>query len=355
MVDRRTIQMILSEYPKDHQSEDVYPVSHVSGLSGAQYWKVDAPAGVFCLRRWPKGVPTVDRIQYMQAVLWYAVVEGFDLVPLPCETLKHNGYVTANGCIWEMLPWMSGAKEPRNTPLVRSKKQKTEVMRIVSAMLTLAHFHESTAEFPLPNEPVGVSEAIEQHLKKWKEWVNGRIALLLAQIRNHEREENSRLDADLIKNSLAMVGHFLALGASGLTMFNRGRRLFVPIQPSIGNADRRHLLFDHNGVCGMLDFKSLGADSVSLDIATLIGSMAGNDPDLWAAGLKAYKSVRPLSDEEMYLISAFDFAEMTLSGLALLEQIYMRKIAFRKEQLEAISSIISWQVQRLNDYRFGKN
>lgn len=437
-MDIQAIQKVLSAYPKDHQANNVCPIAHLSGLGGADHWRVEAPIGPLVLRRWHENRPTVNRLQYIQAVLWHAVYEGFKIVPLPCETAKHQGFVSLYDSFWELMPCMEGERDKplqgsrsnsvknrtenaqstnnadssqnvnrpqlaKNTETARldsfhsneelwgteeipesdskndeSKKsgiqksgnensekpektisgffeRKMRVPRIVSAMMTLAQFHEVTSTFPLPNEPLGQSDVVKRYLKEWKNWVGGDISLLLGKIREREKETTSLLENNLIRVSHALIDHFLAMGVNGMMMFARGAKIPVPIQPCIGNAYGRHLLFDRESVSGMVDFKELGADTVARDIASLLGSMAGNDPQLWSYGLKAYRNIRNLSESEVYLTTVIDFAEMILSGLRYLDQVFLKQLSFREEQLQNMLDQVQWQVSRLDEYRFGHN
>ena len=345
-MDIKTVRTVLSEYPEDYRIGKIYPLFHFASLSNAEYWLVEAEAGNFCLRGQSQETLSVNHLQYIQAVLWHAIYEGFDLVPLPLETRQRKGIVEYAGWLWELLPWLEGHKI--------DSFDKVDSTQIVSAMLTLAQFHEVTSTFPLPNEPLGLSPTIQKHQARWKSWVGNEIHELANRIRTRQRETSDLQETELIRESLLLLDHFLMFGGDAMAMFARGGRLSVPIQPIIGNVNRRHLLFDEGGLCGMIDFKELGADSVSLDIASLLGSLAGNDPKLWNYGLKAYRSIRPLSDEELYLMIVFDFAEMILSGLEWLDLLFLKRREFRPEQKQAILERLRWQSARLNQYRFGQ-
>jgi len=345
-MDIKTIRTVLSEYPKDYRIGKIYPLLHLAGLSEAECWMVETMSGNFCLRGQSQEVLSINRLQYIQSVLWHAVYEGFDLVPLPIETRQHKGIVECDGQLWELLPWLEGHKI--------DFFEKVDSTQIVSAMLSLAQFHEVTSTFPLPNEPLGLSPTIQKYFTRWKNWVGGDIHELASRIRTRQRETSELQEVELIRESLVLLDHFLMFGGEAMTMFTRGSRLPVPIQPVIGNISRRHLLFDEDGLCGMIDFKELGADSVSLDIASLLGDLAGNDPKLWSYGLKAYRSIRPLSDEELYLMIAFDFAEMILVGLEWMDLLFLKQREFRQEQKQAILERLRRQTGRLNQYRFGQ-
>lgn len=357
------IRTVLSNYSMNYHNCEVRSLGHVSGFSEAEHWKIDLPGASFCLRRWPKTVcraEEINRLEYIQAVLWYAVYEGFHVVPLPCETFEHKGYVFYDDSLWELLPWLKGTPcfyelSDDSSDFGSVSGGTSRVSRTVSAMLTLAQFHEITSTFPLPNEPLDKSPFVQKRLDQWKKWIDGDMANLMNHIRTRQRKSDNLWELELAHESFILLDHFLTFGMQGITMLTRSSHLNVPIQPVIGNADRRHLLFEQDCVCGMLDFKKLSVDNVALDVASLLGSLAGNNPKLWKYGLKAYHSIRPLQQEELYLITVFDFAQMILTGLDLLEFYFLKRQSFlRPEQTRLLVSQIRWLTRRLDGYRFEK-
>src|SRR5262249_48027114 len=73
-------------------------------------------------------------------------------------------------------------------------------------------------------------------------------------------------------------------------------------------------LFDGNTVTGLIDYGGVKIDHVAVDLARLLGSMVEDRVKLRAAGLEAYKRVRPLSLQEEELVSVLDETG-TLVGL----------------------------------------
>lgn len=80
------------------------PIRHTGGFSGAELWHLHAPRGPLCLRRWPAGHPSHERLEFIQAVLWHVDQEGFHRIPVPLETRHHHGYVLHAGHLWELAP-----------------------------------------------------------------------------------------------------------------------------------------------------------------------------------------------------------------------------------------------------------
>jgi Ser/Thr protein kinase RdoA (MazF antagonist) len=65
-------------------------------------------------------------------------------------------------------------------------------------------------------------------------------------------------------------------------------------------------LFEGEAVTGLIDFGSVKVDHVAVDLARLLGSLAGDDGRLRDAGLQAYQRLRPLSVEEQALVTFLD-------------------------------------------------
>ena len=74
----------------------------------------------------------------------------------------------------------------------------------------------------------------------------------------------------------------------------------------IGDIRREHVLFVGEEVTGVIDFAAACVDSVAGDVARLLGSMAGDDPQRRRASLQAYQSLRPLDEHERVAVELFD-------------------------------------------------
>src|SRR5262249_54544824 len=89
----------------------------------------------------------------------------------------------------------------------------------------------------------------------------------------------------------------------------------ITLQPCLCDIWHDHVLFVGDEVAGIIDYGSCGADHVAADLARLLGSLAGDEASLRAAGLSAYRKVRPFSDEEQGLMEVLDRTGLTL-GIA---------------------------------------
>lgn len=358
MLTKRNFKYIFSEYSEEYAPQNIFPVES-AGLSGSEYWLLDTPSGPYSLRAWPMGEPSLDRLQFIQAVLWYSRCEGFEYHPLPLETKENKGFVFTDDIYWELLPWIPGEQDVVVFNRVSESSSELRIdaelapHKLVSAMMTLAQFHESVREFPLPYPEYTLSPGIRFRLALWRNWQKNRIHRLAFELKQpseieSEHFELRRLGLDLIKCAEIQ-------GEKLMIFLNDSVNRNVSLQAVIGNCDRRHFLFDEDGVCGMIDFKTLTAENVALDVAMLIGSLGGPDRNLRHLGFSAYQSIRPLSEDELHLVNAFELAEILLPSLELLDNVFVKKRKFEHSQMESILDRIRWTIYRLELQCYGKS
>ncbi len=372
---------VLSAYPVMYQADEAFCLSPSSSLGTTKHWRIKTAAGLYCLHAWPKEDVQVDRLQFVQAVLWQAVQEGAEFVPLPIETSKHKGFVEYDKAFWQLLPWVSGNEgpeffEPNTFPTLNGEadtergvgtvekaddgewngdeadepsriilenaranscdlttihtpvhtpeyKPEHKMFQVVSAMLALAQFHQAVASFPLPNAQVSTFLGIRDDLAEWEKWISGKLSALYQALRNFAQLSSDAHEVRLAQAGFSLLHHVSRLAGNRMVILSRAARMAAPVQPVVGNACRRHCRFDEDGVCGTLDLTAIAVDSVALDVATLLGSLAENDAMLWQLGLKAYMQHRPLSDDELYLLEAFDRSRPILEGLGYLSRHFL--------------------------------
>src|SRR5690606_24026800 len=96
---------VLGAYPRECRPARAIALGGGGGFSGAMLWRLETPAGQLCLRCWPPEHPSVERLQFIHAVLWHVRQEGFTLAPVPIETRNRTGFVEQHGRLWELCPW----------------------------------------------------------------------------------------------------------------------------------------------------------------------------------------------------------------------------------------------------------
>jgi Ser/Thr protein kinase RdoA (MazF antagonist) len=305
--DESACRRVLSAYGANCQPSRVESLSAAGGFSGAKFWRVHAPRGVLCLRRWPREHPDRQHLEFIQAVLWHVHQEGFRLVPLPLETRSHAGYVCEAGHLWELAPWMPGAADYHQNP---------SPTKLRAAAEALANFHRASATFPLPHGGPKTAPGLQSRLERLAGWTEVKLARLSATIVDADWPEF----ADRARRLLPLFGR--ASDAVTDTL-RQAVPIHVPLGPCIRDIWHDHVLYVGNKVGALIDFGAMRVDSVATDIARLLGSLCGDDGAAWLEGLNAYDAVRPLSSGEALLVTAYDRSSTLLSGMSWLEWIYL--------------------------------
>jgi len=122
----------------------------------------------------------------------------------------------------------------------------------------------------------------------------------------------------------------------------------LPLQPCLCDIWHDHVLFTGDAVTGIADYGSIKIDHVAVDLARLLGSMAGNDRDLWQAGLRAYVRQRPLPEEEQALVAILDKTGTMLGAANWLMWLYRDGKSF--EDRQAVAVRLAELVQRIEKW-----
>lgn len=321
------IERILRLYPDDCQPQTQEPLTSAAGFSGARLWRLKSARGTLCLRRWPTEHPTVERLEFIQAVLWHVDQEGFRLIPVPLETRHRHGYVWHAGHLWELAPWLSGQAD---------YPQKPSPEKLHNALASVARFHDAAATFPLPEIGPTASPGILERRDRLRELLTGRLAELQSAVTLGPWPELAARAGDLI--SL-----FAKTAPRIVPLLERAAQVQVILQPCIRDIWHAHVLFEGERVSGIVDFGSLRPENVAADVARLLGSLVADNRDDWQRGLAAYQTVRRLSHDELTLVAAFDRGTVLMAGLQWLDWIYLerREFADRAAVLTRVDECLS--------------
>lgn len=316
---------VLAAYRADFQPLRIESLSSAGGFSGAKFWRIHAPAGVFCLRRWPREHPDQHQLEFIQAVLWHVHQEGFHLVPLPLESRTHAGIVCESGHLWELAPWLPGEADYHRAPSSR---------KLRAAAAALAGFHQAAATFPLPHRGPAVAPGVQKRLDRIEGWTGAKLSQLAAAMREPDRPE-------FAERGRRLLCLFVRAAEAVAETLRQVAPIHVPLQACIRDIWHDHVLYLGDAVSGLIDFGALRVDSIATDIARLLGSLCGDDSSAWLEALNAYDSVRPLSSSEALLVTAYDRSAILLSGMSWLEWIYLEGRQFENraavcEHLDAI-------------------
>jgi len=338
----RSAREILREYPAI-RPQQIQFLGGAGGFSGSRFWHITAAEGKYGLRRWPAGNPDAQRLEFIHAVLRHVAGHGFARVPVPLTTRDAATCVSREGHLWELTPWLPGQADYRQRP---------SPQRLRSALVALAEFHLAAASFAAVRPAwgggsydnqggelgavVGViagppsrgpSPGLQERHKQLEVWLGGQVD----DLRIHLAVDRRRPLAEL---GWAILDDF-ALAVPGVSdLLDRASGIESPLQVCIRDIWHDHVLFQGDQVTGIVDFGSMQKENVAADIARLLGSLVGDSSEGWAAGLAAYRFVRPLSPEEERLIGAFDRSTVLMSGLNWLDWLFRDNRQF--EDLEVV-------------------
>lgn len=313
------LNAVLANYPPSCRpnGSQVEPLGSAGGFSGACFWRFWSPAGQLCLRRWPQEHPTVERLQFIQAVLWHVHQEGFRKVPLPLEALLHQGYIEHDGHLWELAPWMPGKADFHENP---------SSQRLEAAVTALAEFHNAACSFPLAETTPLPSPGLRQRWEQLTELQAGRLASLRAAIR-------PAVWPELTERAIRLLDLFSMAAPKVSTALSKAMHQPVMLTPCLRDIWHDHVLFDGDEVTALVDFGALRPESVAADISRLLGSLIADDQSAWTAGVAAYQRARFLAPAERQLIRVFDASTTLLSGLNWLEWVYLEHRRFEHRGL----------------------
>lgn len=323
---------VLAAYADECHPERVEFLGGAGGFSGAMFWRLHSPHGLLCLRRWPREHPPIERLEFIQAVLWHVDQEGFKLSPLPLETRTHAGYVRHDDHLWELTPWMPGVANYNTAP---------SPAKLRAALVALAEFHRAAAAFPLPVSGRVVSQGIGRRLEQMQSLMAGGYETIKLAV--NQSAANEVAGDKIASLARRLVELFPRAAPDVLTMLRQASRIKASVQPCVCDIWHDHVLFEGEQVSGLIDFGAMRAETIAADVSRLLGSLVGDDPAGWKLGLAAYESVRPLSEAEAVLVAALDQSGVLLGSMNWLRWIYVEGRAFedRSAVLERMSHLVT--------------
>jgi Ser/Thr protein kinase RdoA (MazF antagonist) len=323
MTAQAEILAVLDNYPPDYHARRIEPLGSAGGFSGSKLWRLDTPRGELCLRLWPAEHPSRQRLEFIHAVLRHVFAEDFRRLPLPIASLTGATYIELNDRLWELAPWMPGEIDPtpRTSPRAAGLIPAVRPARVASALQTLAEFHLAAATFPFTEARFGPSPGLNDRRDRLEKLIAGEIDQL-------ERCLGHRIWPELSERGRGYLPLFRRAAPAVRPLLTHAAAIPVPLQPCLRDIWRENVLFVDDEVSAILDFAAMRVDNVAGDIARLLASFAIPDEELWNTGLTAYQNVRPLSDVEQTLITAFDRTSALMTGISWLDWVFRQHREF---------------------------
>lgn len=277
---------VLAEYFPDRASAKLTCLENGDGFSGASIWRVDLDdSRCLCLKAWAPGEPSMGRLTTIHRWMDAARAAGLCFVPsVQRPRVGEGSCVAAAGRLWDLTQWMPGTCSATPT-----------TAEVSAACAALAHLH---CVWQRVESAVAPCTAVEARLQRWRlifDLVEGGWSPASS-------AEHGELGCWTRRGWLVLKRHAKPIGPA----LSPWTRISLPLQPCLCDIRAEHVLFDQTRVSGIVDFGAARLDNVSVDVARLLGTLAGDVADLRAAGLAAYESVRRLSFEEKSLVHYLD-------------------------------------------------
>ncbi|MEX2167967.1 MAG: phosphotransferase [Pirellulales bacterium] len=304
------VAAVLAEFSATSAFHRVIPLAAHGGLSGARLWRIETRDATFALRQWPAEHPPPERLRFVHAVLAHAFRRGCTRLSVPVAARDGETFVLRQGRLWELAPWLPGEA---------SFERKPTRDKLANALRLLAQFHLACSDF---DPRSGSSPGLVERTRRLAELDARLIVSLFRAIESNpvasKVDDLARSALANLQNGAAAVRPLLASAAS----------LLFPLQPCLRDIWHGNLLFTGDEVTGVVDFGAMQIDSPALDVARLLGSMAGDDAEKWRSGLAAYEARRPLSADEHAAIPAADASGTVLGCVNWLRWLYVERRQF---------------------------
>ena len=301
------------------------------GFSGAVIWKVSAAGNDLCLRRWPQIHPSLTGLMAIHGLLEHTAAAGCDIVPVPLQTRYGETPFVHEGHLWELTPWMPGEASLASQPTTE---------KLASAMTALARFHQAAESYrfeaKVPHE--APSPGLQERLAMIHHLQQGELEHLWRETRAAQASDLRELAFEMLEG----IGHTLDFVAKHLEKIAPTP---LPLQWCLRDVRHDHLLFTGKQVSGLLDFGAVAVDSVSGDVARLLGSIVNDHPARWQSGIESYALQRSLSSVERQAIAGFDQGSLICSGANWVRWLFVEGRAF--PQIHALHEQLIWLRNRL--------
>jgi Ser/Thr protein kinase RdoA (MazF antagonist) len=326
MIDRAA-RAVIGHFPVVSQEAPLVALGNRSGFSGACLWRVGMAGQALCLRVWPEGGPSPTYLHKVHRLMDRARQAGLAYVPVVMRTPVGESWVEHASRLWDLTTWMPGVADFHALP---------SHARLAAACTALAQVHSAwlpagSGEAPCP----AVLRRLER-LRQWEALIGSgwRPALGAAALDPVEpwAERAWQLLGRLVPRLYDRLVPWKARG--------------LPVQACLCDVWHDHVLFEGEKVTGLIDYGSVKTDHVAVDLARLLGSLVGDDREMRAAGLEAYRRVWRLSDEEEALVSVLDETGTVLGAANWLRWLYHEGRQYQDR--EAVARRLAALVERMD-------
>ncbi len=275
-----------------HPNQPPVTLGNAGGLSGSSLWRVETPAGPLMLRAWPLSVLDFARVDQIHG--WLDQARRFPWLAVPISDQHGSTWHKSGGRCWEIAPFLPGVADLGRPP---------SSVHLAAMFEALALVHNELGFIKL----AGPSPGMQARSQELHRLMDGEIAQFRVVIATQGSGEVRFLAQEWLDRVSGLVpGVAQSVHAASPRVLD--------LQPVLRDVRPDHFLFEGDRLTGLVDFGAMDVDSIATDLARLLGETVGQDRAQRAIAFSAYKSVRPITDQERATIEDFDAANAVLGG-----------------------------------------
>ncbi len=277
---------VLAHYPCLAPHAPPQPLGNHGGFSGARLWRVEAVGGPICLRAWPKEVDAT-RVTFLHQLLEHARHAALPFVPRLYRSFEQLTMVSHGGRLWEAADWLPGSADYRTRPTP---------CRLSAACTALAQLHCAWA-------PIARSEGVPPCVRRRRAVVHEWETSVCSGWRALEGAARDDPVRPVAERAWHLLPPHIARVEGQLHQWSEST---LPLQPCHGDPWHDNLLFADEQLTGLVDYSAARVDHPAVDVARMLGSLAGGDAVGWEAGLASYRAAWSFSRDDEALARALD-------------------------------------------------
>jgi Ser/Thr protein kinase RdoA (MazF antagonist) len=255
------------------------------------------------------------RLDWIHALMARARSRGLNFVPSVFPVAPGFTWLEHDGRLWDLTEWMPGAADYHLYPT----RQRLHAASHALAELHLAWRPAEVTLAPCP--------AIQRRLDAGRTlagWVSAGW------------QPSGRELAEPLQSVLARAWQLLKSRDGWIQKVLEPHRLRCwPLQPCLCDIWHDHVFFLEDRITAIVDYGGVKVDHVAVDLARLLGSLAGDDPASQEIGLDAYSLCQSLSVEDRHLVHLLDQTGVVAAMIAWLGWLYHQRRVFESPSVIA--------------------